>query len=57
MKFIIAYHNIVAKVNNEIVGLAAVIINYDIVEHIKNAKEVYPDGTEIDVEYYGKKLK
>ena len=31
--------------------------HYGFVEHIKNAKEVYPDGTEIDVEYYGKKLK
>ncbi len=30
-----AYHNIVAKVNNEIVGLATVIINYDIVEQLK----------------------
>jgi len=27
------------------------------VEHIKNAKEIYPDGTEIYVEYYGKNLK
>ena len=31
--------------------------HYGFVEHIKNAKEVYPDGTKIDVEYYGKKLK
>ena len=31
--------------------------HYGFVEHIKNSKEVYPDGTEIDVEYYGKKLK
>ena len=31
--------------------------HYGFVKHIKNAKEVYPDGTEIDVEYYGKKLK
>lgn len=30
-----AYHNIVAKVNNEIVGLATIIINYDIVEQLK----------------------
>ena len=29
-----AYHNIVAKVNNKIVGLATVIINYDIVEQL-----------------------
>lgn len=31
--------------------------HYGFVEQIKNAKEVYPDGTEIDVEYYRKKLK
>ena len=30
-----AYHNIVAKVNNKIVGLATVIVNYDIVEQLK----------------------
>ena len=34
-----------------------IYIHYGFVERIKNAKEVYPDGTEIDVEYYGKKLK
>ena len=31
--------------------------HYVFVEHIKNAKEIYPDGTEIYVEYYGKYLK
>lgn len=31
--------------------------HYGFVEHIKNGKEVYPDGTEIEVEYYRKKLK
>ena len=31
--------------------------HYGFVEHIKNAKEIYPDGTEIYVEYYGKYLK
>ena len=30
-----AYHNIVAKINNEIVGLATIIINYDIVKQLK----------------------
>lgn len=30
-----AYHNIVAKIDNKIVGLATVIINYDIVEQLK----------------------
>ena len=27
------------------------------IRNIKNAKEIYPDGTEIYVEYYGKNLK
>jgi len=30
-----AYHNIVAKIDGEIVGLATIIINYDIVEELK----------------------
>ena len=30
-----AYHNIVAKINGEVVGLASIIINYDIVEELK----------------------
>lgn len=30
--------------------------HYGFTEHIKNAREVYPDGTTIDVEYYGKKI-
>ena len=30
-----AYHNIVAKIDGEIVGLATIIINYDIVEQLK----------------------
>ncbi len=30
-----AYHNIVAKIDNKIVGLATIIINYDIVEELK----------------------
>lgn len=30
-----AYHNIVAKLGDEIVGLATIIINYDIVEELK----------------------
>ena len=31
-------------------------VHTPILEHIKNGVEIYPDGTEIDVEYYGKKL-
>ena len=30
-----AYHNIVAKTNGQVVGLATVIINYDIVDQLK----------------------
>ena len=32
----------------------AIYNKYGFTEHIKNAKEVYPDGTTIEVEYYGK---
>lgn len=39
-----AYHNIVAKVNGEIVGLATVIINYDIVEQLKPFLTVWNFG-------------
>lgn len=38
------YHNIVAKVNDEIVGLATVIINYDIVEQLKPFLTVWNFG-------------
>ena len=30
---------------------------YGFTEHIKDAKEIYPDGTIVDVEYYARKLK
>ena len=33
-----------------------IYFKYGFKEHIKDAREVYPDGTIIDVEYYGKKL-
>lgn len=39
-----AYHNIIAKVNGEIVGLATVIINYDIVEQLKPFLTVWNFG-------------
>ena len=32
----------------------AIYFKYGFTEHIKDAQEVYPDGTAIDVEYYGK---
>lgn len=34
-----------------------IYFKYGFNEHIKDSKEVYPDGTEIEVEYYGKALK
>ena len=34
----------------------AIYSKYGFVERIKNAKEIYPDGSEIEVEYYSKKL-
>ncbi len=34
-----------------------IYFKYGFNEHIRNSKEVYPDGTEIDVEYYRKYLK
>ncbi|MCI8310198.1 MAG: GNAT family N-acetyltransferase [Clostridia bacterium] len=39
-----AYHNIVAKVNGKIVGLATVIINYDIVDQLKPFLTVWNFG-------------
>lgn len=35
----------------------AIYMKYGFTEHIKDAQEVYPDGTKIDVEYYAKSLK
>ena len=49
-----AYHNIVAKVNNEIVGLATVIINYDIVEQLKPFLTVWNFG--VKEEYMRNKI-
>ena len=39
-----AYHNIVAKLDNEVVGLATIIINYDIVEELKPFLTVWNFG-------------
>ena len=35
----------------------AIYFHFGFTEHIKNGVEAYPDGTKIDVEYYGKNLK
>lgn len=34
-----------------------IYLNYGFNEYIKKSKEFYPDGTEIDVEYYSKNIK
>ena len=34
----------------------AIYTKYGFTEHIKNAKEYYPDGSEVEVEYYGRNL-
>lgn len=49
-----AYHNIVAKVDNKIVGFATIIINYDIVEELKPFLTVWNFG--IKKEYRRKKI-
>ena len=49
-----AYHNIIAKVDDKIVGLATIIINYDIVEELKPFLTVWNFG--IIKEYRRKKI-
>ena len=49
-----AYHNIVAKINGEVVGLASIIINYDIVEELKPFLTIWNFGVKKD--YRGQKL-
>ena len=49
-----AYHNIVAKVDGKIVGLATIIINYDIVEELKPFLTIWNFG--VRKEYRRKKI-
>ena len=49
-----AYHNIVAKINGKVVGLASIIINYDIVEELKPFLTIWNFGVKKD--YRGQKL-
>lgn len=49
-----AYHNIVAKINGKIVGLATVITNYDIVEELKPFLTVWNFG--VKEEYRRQKI-
>ena len=49
-----AYHNIVAKLDNKIVALATIIINYDIVEELKPFLNIWNFG--VRKEYRRKKI-
>ena len=49
-----AYHNIIAKINGKVVGLASIIINYDIVEELKPFLTIWNFGVKKD--YRGQKL-
>ena len=49
-----AYHNIVAKINGEVVGLASIIINYDIVEELKPFLTIWNFG--VKKEYRKQKI-
>ncbi|MCH5197479.1 MAG: HD domain-containing protein [Oscillospiraceae bacterium] len=50
------YKNVTLGVEPEDIANKAIYSHYGFSQFIKSAKEVYPDGTEIEVEYYGKKL-
>lgn len=50
------YEKVTLGVEPEETKNKEIYFKYGFNEHIKDSKEVYPDGTEIDVEYYGKKL-
>lgn len=50
------YEKVTLGVEPEETKNKAIYFKYGFNEHIKNSKEVYPDGTEIEVEYYGKKI-
>ena len=50
------YEKVTLGVEPEELKNKAIYNKYGFTEHIKDAQEVYPDGTTIDVEYYGKKI-
>ncbi len=50
------YKRVTLGVEPEEIVNKAIYQKYGFTEHIKNAQEKYPDGTIIDVEYYGKEL-
>lgn len=50
------YKKVTLGVEKDSIKNKTIYNKYGFTEHIKDAKEVYPDGTTIDLEYYGKKL-
>ena len=50
------YEKVTLGVEPQEIENKAIYFHYGFTEHIKNGVECYPDGTTIDVEYYGKKL-
>lgn len=51
------YEKVTLGVEPEETKNKEIYFNYGFNEHIKDSKEIYPDGTEINVEYYGKSIK
>lgn len=50
------YEKVTLGVEPEETKNKEIYFHYGFTEHIKNGMETYPDGTTIDVEYYGKQL-
>lgn len=50
------YEKVTLGVEPEEVENKKIYFHYGFTEHMKNGVETYPDGTQIDVEYYGKYL-
>ena len=50
------YERVTLGVEPEEVENKQIYFHYGFTEHIKNGVEVYPDGTQIDLEYYGKRI-
>ena len=50
------YEKVTLGVEPEETENKEIYFHYGFTEHIKNGVEVYPDGTQIDVEYYGKRI-
>jgi len=50
------YEKVTLGVEPEELENKQIYAHYGFTEHIKNGVETYPDGTQIDVEYYGKRI-